>query len=734
MALDDLVRTLNEDDALWQHFLRDPHRIAAQAGISGSAREALCRVARLAGWRAPYVPGWPISRLRPGATRTADILREQALTLTETGAGAPAVTAAPGGCLLAPDWRDRLSLMPDLPPADALIIVPPWGDVNRPSLAAHTLQAVARAQGHRVHVLYANVLLAAVMGLKEYQTVAFAPQAALLGEGLFSGAAYGLSSLTQRGGAILDSFLRQTSSKMKVPVERADIAGFEAALPHWIGALAQAIGARYRIVGATSTFEQTSASVALLNAIKAAAPQTLTLIGGANCDGEMAQGIRSLGGDIDYIFSGESEDAFTAFLEAARDGKTPEGPIIRGTPLRSLEAVPTLDYADFYAQRARHLPIPPDDAGNVWLSYETSRGCWWGETRHCKFCGLNGTTMSMRQKSPAKVQQELREMLPRHPSPSVWMADNIMPFSYYRDLLPDLAADMPPLHIYWDQKSNLSLRKMAALKAASVHVIQPGVEALSSGILKLMDKGVKAHQNIATLRYGRALDVWITWNILFDLPGDLPEHYTEQIALMPFLHHLGPPTWLARINIDRFSPYFFNAAANGITDLAPFPAYAYTFPPDCDLPRLAYHFVGRYRKASDEAPHLLDALADGFDLWRALWTGAQPAPALCVVPAGGGDYLLLDTRPISAGRLACLSHREARAALAGAPLHRMPQDLVAWGLSRRIALVLDDRYVPLAVADPDILASFETEAAGGEMEDAVRLQPHVAALGPPGEG
>ncbi len=73
----------------------------------------------------------------------------------------------------------------------------------------------------------------------------------MLGEGLFSGAAYGLSSLTQRGGAILDSFLRQTSSKMKVPVERADIAGFEAALPHWIGVLAQAIGARYRIVGAT---------------------------------------------------------------------------------------------------------------------------------------------------------------------------------------------------------------------------------------------------------------------------------------------------------------------------------------------------------------------------------------------------------------------------------------------------------------------------------------------------
>lgn len=718
MTLDDLVRCLNESDELWINFLADPDAVAATRGagaLSNVELEALRQVARAASWRAPYVAGWPISRLRPGAASTASILDEQRSTMS-SGAGVArdhsAVRAGePGGCLLATDWQSRMDAAMEHPGSgDALIIVPPWGDVNRPSIAAHTLQAVAKEKGLRVRVLYANVLLASIMGLKEYQTVAFAPQAALLGEGLFSRAAYGLPSLSQRGGTVLESFLRQTSSKMKVAVSAADVAGFEAAVPILVDWIVDAIGGDYAVVGATSTFEQTSASIAILNRIKVRSPATLTIIGGANCDSEMAQGIRSLNADVDYIFSGESEAVFVSFLEGVRRGELPTGAIIAGKPLPSMEALPTPDYREFYAQRARYLPIEPGDESNVWLSYEASRGCWWGETRHCKFCGLNGTTMSLRQKSAAKVASELREMIAIHPSSSVWMADNIMPYNYYKELLPILAGDMPEMHIYWDQKSNLNLQKMAALKAANVAVVQPGVEALSTGMLKLMDKGVKAYQNVATLRYGRALDLAITWNILFDLPNDLPEYYREQIEMMPYLHHLGPPTWLARINIDRFSPYFFAADENGVHDLTPLPAYKYTFPPEADLAKLAYHFIGTYQKASDDSPQLLDQLADEFDRWRAAWTSAKPVPSLFVTEAGNGDYLLLDTRELAVERLCLITADQARAVLVGGPLRYVPPQLLKWILSRKVALVLDGRYVPLAVAEPDVLAAFEQTA------------------------
>jgi magnesium-protoporphyrin IX monomethyl ester (oxidative) cyclase len=42
------------------------------------------------------------------------------------------------------------------------------------------------------------------------------------------------------------------------------------------------------VAGATTTFHQTAASVALLREIKRSTPKVITVIGGANCEGAMA--------------------------------------------------------------------------------------------------------------------------------------------------------------------------------------------------------------------------------------------------------------------------------------------------------------------------------------------------------------------------------------------------------------------------------------------------------------
>ena len=58
------------------------------------------------------------------------------------------------------------------------------------------------------------------------------------------------------------------------------------------------------------------------------------------------------------------------------------------------------------------------------------------------------------------------------------------------------------------------------LKRAGISFIQPGIEALSSSLLKLMRKGVSAHQNLALLRYARCAGVHLVWNLLCGFPGD----------------------------------------------------------------------------------------------------------------------------------------------------------------------------------------------------------------------
>src|SRR3977135_2135675 len=48
------------------------------------------------------------------------------------------------------------------------------------------------------------------------------------------------------------------------------------------------------------------------------------------------------------------------------------------------------------------------------LVLESSRGCWWGEKHHCTFCGLNGSFMEFRSKSPDQFVDELLAMTERY--------------------------------------------------------------------------------------------------------------------------------------------------------------------------------------------------------------------------------------------------------------------------------------------------------------------------------
>lgn len=69
----------------------------------------------------------------------------------------------------------QLDFDPFLRDADALIIVPPFASLDRPSLGAHPLQACAREAGLRVSVLYANLILGSEMGEIKYQAICYAP-------------------------------------------------------------------------------------------------------------------------------------------------------------------------------------------------------------------------------------------------------------------------------------------------------------------------------------------------------------------------------------------------------------------------------------------------------------------------------------------------------------------------------------------------------------------------------
>ena len=210
-------------------------------------------------------------------------------------------------------------------------------------------------------------------------------------------------------------------------------------------------------------------------------------------------------------------------------------------PADQLDDLPAPDY-DEYFQRAEDLGVlPRTGLRNVWLPIETGRGCWWGAKHHCTFCGLNGATMRFRSKSAERVLNELAEQARRYRSFHFEAVDNIVDMAYFTKLFPVLADRETGYEIFYEVKANLSREQLRLMAQAGVTHIQPGIESLSSNVLRLMRKGVRASQNVNLLRWAHYYGINVDWNLLWGFPGETEQDYADQAAVIPHLRHLPPP-------------------------------------------------------------------------------------------------------------------------------------------------------------------------------------------------
>lgn len=631
-------------------------------------------------------------------------------------------------------------LLPPLPSADACLVVPPLAHVTWPSLGVHALQAVGRQAGFDVHVAYLNVLMAARVGLLSYAALANAHGDWLLGERLLAWRAWGSpgpenafddldfdsGSLRSHGDGA-NAYLDQLSDATgRLPTgwgysySRDQLIEAARAAADAVDALADAIvAAGHPVVGATTSYDQTAGAVAILRAVKERAPHVVTVLGGANCEGPMADALAAITPHVDHVFSGESDAVFAEFLEDVQAGR-PSRAVVRGSPVRDMDRLPPPDLSGYLDQLEHSIPEILQQ-GQVWLSYETSRGCWWGEKRHCTFCGLNGLGMAYRAKSPEVVLRDLATLAADGRTRFVAMSDNILPHAFHKSTVPRIADVAPGLHIFYEVKANLSLAQVAGLADAGIRVVQPGIESLSTPVLRRMRKGVLARQNIGLLRYAAACGVMVKWNLLYGFPGDQAADYAPMLELLPRLTHLVPPNGAVHLSIDRFSPYFDDAAEHGITRVEPWPAYARVFPPQADVERLAYHFHGEWQSASKDDPAIRNALWDACEAWHERWLEAPPVCS--VIPRGPGSWLLYDSRGASpVSRL--LTDVQARAALVGGPWTRVVA--ADWAVAHGLAVNMDGWCVPLALAPRRVLQAAEDRWANTHDTEGVT---RIGAMG-----
>ena len=360
------------------------------------------------------------------------------------------------------------------------------------------------------------------------------------------------------------------------------------------------------VVGISTTFMQNVPSLALARRIKELAPNVRIVLGGGNCDGPMGAALHRNYPFVDFVVRGEGEEAFPALLAAldGGEGSVDSGGLarIRGLCWREngncivnaeqLEPlppgrIPAPDYSD-WVERFDVSPIRQYIQPSIIL--ESARGCWWGEAHQCTFCGLNGTLMQFRSKSADRVIAEIESAVHDYKILDIVMVDNIADNSYFADVFPMLAKLDWDLLIQYEIKSNIRSEQARKLREAHVISVQPGIESLSSGVLRLMDKGVRAPHNIRTLRDLESEQVTVSWNWLYGFPGEEPAEYERALRQVPRIVHLQPPGASARMLLERFSPYF-DRPELGFGPRRPAQAYQHCYDlPASELTDLVYLF------------------------------------------------------------------------------------------------------------------------------------------------
>ncbi|MCO4771252.1 MAG: RiPP maturation radical SAM C-methyltransferase [Deltaproteobacteria bacterium] len=525
---------------------------------------------------------------------------------------------------------------------DVLLVVPPCASAALPVLGPSILCAALREAGHDTHVLYANLEFAARVGFMPYRKFALSVER-LHGEMLFAPEAWGQPLDVQ-------------PSEFDERVDGISYAEFMAALEHvpaFVSDTAALIASmKPRIVGFSSVFQQTIASVALAKAVRARLPEAVLLLGGANAAAPMGAAIAEATEAFDHVVSGEGEVGLPDLVTRILAGDAPAESVVQMPRVPRMDLVPTPVFDDFYAQvrplmASERLP----EGLPVALPFESSRGCWWGERSHCTFCGLNGLEIAERAHSPERVLADIEHLVATWGVTELRASDDLLPIRIQREVLPELArrqhARPEPLTFFYEVKSSMRRKDLQMLAAAGVTQVQAGLESLSTDTLKSMRKGVTGPMNIVFLREARAAGVDPLWNWMVGFPDDHKEDYDAFLRVAPFLHHLRPPVALAPVRVDRFSPYHGDPAAYGISALTPLPGAIRVWPDGADLHAISYHFTGSMKSPYRDNPRLAAKVHRGLADWSAAWAEGTP-PELVGTEHPDGSITVRDTRRVAA--------------------------------------------------------------------------------------
>jgi len=535
----------------------------------------------------------------------------------------------------------------------------PWAPVTEPSLAMGILIAKARSAGIRARAMHLNIdLLEHVtfdtyVKVAEYWSLDEFVFTELLSEGVDDTQ---IRALVDRCAEHLSG--DRANERYRSVEELLDMLlkfRIEIAPPYLERCAEKILSEKPTMLGMTCMFDQTLASVAVARLVKQQSPETLVVLGGYAVQGPPGEQVLKAFPWIDAIARGDGEDMVISLANASVDPKALkqiDGLLIRDnipSPQRNslLEASPDPDYSDWFADVAE---LERDTGVRIvtgTLPVESSRGCWWGQSKHCVFCGIDDETMRFRHKTPARAFEMLAGMRRTYGDYEFRFSDYILPKPYFEHLLPKLQDVDPPYRLKCEIKANQSPDRVEALARAGFKEVQPGIESFSTDVLKLMDKGVTGIENVSLLKQGYLHEIVVHYNFLFGIPGETAQHYRDLRNRIPALYHLTPPVSRSEAIVTRFAPLHADPERFGFeTAAVHHRCYDVLFSRDMlartgfSLDDYAYYFA-RHREFDEEMLDLYNQCVAQINHWKA--QHREREVTLDYVDTGDG-LLVRDTR------------------------------------------------------------------------------------------
>jgi len=451
-----------------------------------------------------------------------------------------------------------------VPQSRLALISMPWALYNRPSIQLGALKAYIEAEGEfAVDCFHPYLDVAAALGTDIYTTISDSSWA---GEAVFSALLF-TEKFADAEQLFNKSLGHAPGPGKKRPLFAKTVNAVAEVCDQWLAGINWS---DFQLIGFSVCFNQLLASLYISQKIASLDGAPPIVFGGSSCAGKLGQSLLDNFRWLDFVVDGEGEKALVGLLHHLSDKSSPlperiharnRHPIPTPCPeIADLSSLPTPDFDHYYQQLQRAFP---DSPFNPVLPVEFSRGCWWNK---CTFCNLNLQWHTYRNKTAEKMLEELSTLCKRYQSLDFTFCDNALPVKEGRRFFATMAEVEPDLRFFAEIRGTTSLESLKGFKKGGLDTIQVGIEALSTSLLKKMDKGVTAIENLAIMKNALAAGIRLEGNLIVEFPGSTQDEVAETIDTLDYVfpfHPLAPAAFF----LGHGSPVACNQEEFGITAL-----------------------------------------------------------------------------------------------------------------------------------------------------------------------